>query len=286
MNFVLFHIGLNFPTHLRQCIQNIKHFNPSSKIYFLTEVDIISKAFPDVEYINVWDFDSYKLLRSNIFISSYHASLFRNSLFRYYFINEFIKKRELNNVIHFDNDVLVFEDYSKHLAAFETGDIFITPHSLNEYVCGTMYIKNNIDVICDYFASLIFKDEQTLVSYAGEGFMPNEMRLLSKLDQEKKCFSLLPILPLGEFSHNFNRFRSLFDPSSYGQHIGGTPDRPEGGWVAAQNGHRAIDPLLTNRTIDIVFENKLPYIDVMLTGKYIKLNNLHIHSKELSKYSI
>ena len=49
-----------------------------------------------------------------------------------------------------------------------------------------MYIKNNIDVICDYFASLIFKDEQTLVSYAGEGFMPNEMRLLSKLDQEKK----------------------------------------------------------------------------------------------------
>jgi len=114
--------------------------------------------------------------------------------------------------------------------------------------------------------------------------MPNEMRLLSKLDQEKKCFSLLPILPIGEFSYNFSNFKSLFDPSSYGQHIGGTPEKPEGGWVAAQNGHRAIDPLLTARTIDIIFEDKLPY--VMLTGKQIKLNNLHIHSKQLSKYSI
>ena len=178
MNFVLFHIGLSFPTHIRQCIQNIKHFNPSSKIYFLTEVDSISNTSPDVEYVDVRDFDSYQLLKSNIFISSYHASLFRNSLFRFFFINEFIKKRGLKNVIHFDNDVLVFEDYSKHLAIFETSDIFITPHSPDEYVCGTMYIKNNIDIICDYLSNLIFKDDQTLNSYAGQCFMTNEIRLL------------------------------------------------------------------------------------------------------------
>ena len=281
MNFVLFHIGLSFPAHIKQCVGNIKHFNPSSKIYLLTDTHVVAD---EVECVDVRDFSSYKILSSNIFISSYHATLFRNSLFRFFFINEFIKKRGLKNVIHFDNDVLVFEDYSKHLAAFETSDIFITPHSPDEYVCGTLYVKDNIDIICDYFASLIFKDEQALNSYAGQGFMPNEMRLLSKLDQEKKCFNKLPILPIGEFSHNFNKFKSLFDPSSYGQHIGGTPDKPEGGWVAAQCGHRAIDPLLTTRTVDVIFEDKLPY--VMFAGKQIKLNNLHIHSKELSKYSI
>jgi len=280
MNFVLFHIGVDFPIHVEHCIRNIQQFTPNSKIYFLTDKQV---SFNKVETINVADFNSYKLLESNFFKNSYHASLFRNSLFRFFFINELIKKYSLKNVIHFDNDVLIYNDYTKFIGILQQNNISITPHSNEEYVCGTMYIRDNIDIICEFFAKLIFKDSFSLDQYAGQGFMPNEMRLLSKLNKETNCLSLLPILPVGEFSVNFDKFNSLFDPSSYGQHVGGTPDRPEGGWVAAQNNHRSIDQMLNKNTIEVVFENKLPY--VKHDNKLIKLNNLHIHSKQLSKYT-
>jgi hypothetical protein len=95
--------------------------------------------------------------------------------------------------------------------------------------------------------------------------------------------AMLPVLPFGEFSNNFEKFNSVFDPSSYGQHIDGTPDNNTPGWVAPKNLHRAIDPYLYSKEINIVFENKLPYIEY--NDKLIKLNNLHIHSKQTYKFT-
>lgn len=282
INFVLFHNGPSFPAHVVPCVENIVRFNLNSKIYFITNQNIIFNK--DVEVVNLNDFKSKQVLASSFFNESPDRILFRNSLFRFLFINEFIKSKQLTDVIHFDNDIMVYEDFNKHINIFNQSNISITPHSANEYVCGFMYIKNNIDDIEDLFLRIINLDRNSLYNLAGANFMPNEMRLLHLLNKEKRCMTMLPILPIGEFSNNFDKFNSVFDPSSYGQHVDGTPDNNTPGWVAPRNLHRAIDPFLHNKEINVIFRNGLPFIEY--DGSLIKLNNLHIHSKQTHKFKI
>jgi hypothetical protein len=279
MNFVLFHSGNNFPSHIIFCIQNIQKYNPGCKVSLITDKKIISN---DVEVFNINDFDAVKLTENNFYKNTHVPDLFRNSLFRFFFINELMKKQNLQNVIHFDNDVLVYQNFTKFIDIFSLHNISITPHSKDEYVCGFMFIKDNIDIICNYFSDIVKMDHTTLAGIAGNKFMYNEMRLFSKLNETEKCFNLLPILPFGEFSNNFDKFDSLFDPSSYGQHIGGTPDNPTPSWVCQTNTHRAIDPYLSNKEVEVIFYNQEPF--VKYKNEEYKLNNLHIHSKQLSKY--
>lgn len=282
MNFVLFHYGNDFPEHARECVRNINYFHPNDRIHFISNTPVTG---PNITWYNIDKFECNEVMNSRFFLESYHAYLFRNSLFRFFFINELIKKEKLDNVVHFDNDVLVYTDYNKFIPIFSKENIFITPHSDEEYVCGTMYIRDNIDILCDYLYKLIKLDKASLDNIAGNGFMPNEMRLLALLNREKDCFKLLPILPFGRFSNFFGEFDSLFDPSSYGQHFGGTPDNPTEGWVAAQNKHRAIDFFIVDNTIKpIIFNNKMPHVSYY--DKVIKLNNLHIHSKQTKKFAL
>lgn len=282
MNFVLFHNGPTFPAHVKYCVDNIIHFNNNSKIYFITNHNI--SLGDRVEILNLNDFKSKEVLSSSFFNESPDRILFRNSLFRFLFVNELIKSKQLTDIIHFDNDIMVYEDFSKFKHVLEQSNISITPHSANEYVCGFMYMKSNIDIITDLFLRLVSLDRNSLYNLAGANFMPNEMRMLYLLNKEKHCMTMLPVLPFGEYSNNFDKFNSVFDPSSYGQHIDGTPDNNTPGWVAPRNLHRAIDPYLHTGEVSIVFENKIPYIKH--DDRLIKLNNLHIHSKQTYKFIV
>jgi hypothetical protein len=282
MNFVLFHNGPSFPTHIKHCVDNIVHFNGNSKIFFITNHNV--NLGDKVEVLNLNDFKSKEILNSSFFNESPDIILFRNSLFRFLFLNELIKSKQLTDTIHFDNDIMVYEDFSKFKHILEQSNISITPHSANEYVCGFMYMKSNIDVIADLFVRLVSLDRNSLYNLAGANFMPNEMRMLYLLNKEKHCMTMLPVLPFGEYSNNFDKFNSIFDPSSYGQHVDGTPDNNTSGWVAGRNLHRAIDPYLHNGEVSIVFDNKLPFIKY--EDRLIKLNNLHIHSKQTNKFIV
>ena len=58
--------------------------------------------------------------------------------------------------------------------------------------------------------------------------MTNEMVLLLIYSKEfgKDYLDYFPILPYGEYSYNYKHFKSIFDPASYGQYVGGS--RTEG----------------------------------------------------------
>jgi hypothetical protein len=113
--------------------------------------------------------------------------------------------------------------------------------------------------------------------------MVNEMFLMRQygLDFSWRLQNL-PTMPFGEFSENINLFNSLFDPASYGQFVGGT--RSEGPGAKPQDHY--IGRWLTEKpehTISWREENgrRIPYLNYR---NGVKINNLHIHSKNLHKY--
>lgn len=105
--------------------------------------------------------------------------------------------------------------------------------------------------------------------------MVNEMTLMSVYFASHR--GLLPTMPHSEYA---NKFNSIFDPASYGQFVGGTTNGIPG---AKPKDHYIGQMLTDNPSFDIIWNNKrqpcLKYND-----KEIRINNLHIHSKNLHLY--
>jgi hypothetical protein len=86
---------------------------------------------------------------------------------------------------------------------------------------------------------------------------------------------LLPSLPFGEQSQNFDQFNMLFDPASYGQFLGGTNNGHPQGYTEPAH---FIGREIISKQIDVVFDKK-PF--VVYEGKQIPLYNLHLHNKQI-----
>ena len=81
----------------------------------------------------------------------------------------------------------------------------------------------------------------------------------------------------------------LFDPSSYGQFLGGTHANGgnDAGKVHPDSTHRIVDEFIVSNAIRVVFDlsrNQYPVVYDKASGQQYRLNNLHIHSKQLEKF--
>jgi hypothetical protein len=114
--------------------------------------------------------------------------------------------------------------------------------------------------------------------------MVNEMTLMRIYSKEyPELMKFLPILPFGDYSENYDEFNSLFDPASYGQYVGGTMNGVPG---AKPQDHYIGRLLEQHPDYTVVWkqekQGRVPYFKY--DGQEVKINNLHIHSKNLNLY--
>jgi hypothetical protein len=234
-------------------------------------------------------FRRLRILRGGIvveeidFYRHHEDPLWRTSFDRFFYIDAFIRENKIENVVHFDNDVLLYHDVNDILTDLRNDitNIGLTRHKESEFVCGFMYIKhyNNLLQICDKLLELakinIIELERIL------GSMPHEMRLLGYINETNAdLITTLPGLPEPLQQNNYG---VVFDPSTYGQFLGGS------GTAAANTVHpnnieRIIDRYIVDGIIKPTYsiEDNKPYIFV--NDKKIPIFNLHVHSKQLSNF--
>jgi len=120
--------------------------------------------------------------------------------------------------------------------------------------------------------------------------MVHEMSLMKMYELERgiEQLSYLPILPFGAQSDNYEKFNSVFDPASWGQYVGGTTNGVPG---AKPSDHYIGRVLIDNPDYDVVWKKddegrNIPYFTYNdnYNDHEIKINNLHIHSKNLKLY--
>lgn len=273
MNIVLFHSDNNLPNCIFHCIQKIKQYS-KIPIYLLTDQKC------DIENVNVINILKYKnlnwLKKLKYFNNGdYVSTLFKSSCFRLFYIYEFLKESNIKQILHFDNDVLLFENPEKIIEKISNKykNFCITAHNSSEVVFGMSYIEDATSLfLVTNFIEKELNSNNLLKKYNG---CPNEMQIISKIDN----INFLPILPdnisENRYTNNFKYFDSVFDPSSYGQFLGGTWSEKKPGWFGT---HQEIGKFIQNEKIKVIFENKNPYI--IYKNNKIKINNLHIHSKQ------
>lgn len=265
MNFVLFHIGNDLPPHIKHCVQQIQKTNPNSHIYILTNLNIIINN-PTITII-----PTQKLIIpdiGNYYLHDPMGPLFRNAMLRLYYLEAFLHQYDIEDIIHFDNDVLIYENITTIADELKKHNFLITSFNPLNYVFGFSYIKNgasfaeiNAKMLC-----LIVQGEKTLERLIGS--MPHEMRLMQYVNTDHQI-TLLPVLPTDK---NFENFNYCFDPSSYGQYLGG----------AAPEADKYIGSKIIENKIQVLFDNHKPY--VILGEKKYNIFNLHVHNKQLENF--
>lgn len=276
-NFVLFHKG-PIPTHLKYCLRQIIKTQTNYQIFLLTDNNIVIEG---VRVINI------NALKVNVGDLSYYSNdtdpLWRTAFERFFYINSFIIENKIENVIHFDNDVLIYEDVNNFISIFHdfVEHIAITPHKETELVCGFMYIRksDSLNILCEMLYKLAKHGEKELERVLKS--MPHEMRLLSYIQENTNDYiKSLPVSPYEPGNNFYDKFNGVFDPSTYGQFFGNNYK------VKDVDVNRLADRFINNGVVPkIDKENKRPFL-VLPDNKKIPIFNLHIHNKKLQEYEI
>lgn len=313
---VFVHIGKELPNYLATAISQARLFNPQGDIYVVAEQRALEQG--DLSSIDqqlrMIPCESLQLSPEHLLFNekSSHDTRFRNGFWRYaterfFYLYDLMQHHGLQKVFHLESDNMLYVDLKTILPIFERYYPHIGATFDNDVRCipGFIFINN---------ASSLQSLVQFMAEWAHEG--TNDMEMIARFRniQGENWISHLPIImpeymnfhPLVALTkheakepqlywENLNRFNSLFDAAAMGQFVGGGDPR---------NGH--FPPGFINESS--VFQcsylkffwrydeqkRRVPYVVCSalvnnICGVHIypiqyRINNLHIHSKNLSEF--
>jgi len=300
VNVVLFHTGCfgphiyqhpdgpNLPPHLDFCIRQYQLLN-DNPVYFLTDVQNFPHLaqYKRVIPVAISEYTSDKIARFNALYDYEARNFWTVTATRLFYIENFMRAHDLHHVYHFENDVLIYFDIKKYDLLFQRlyKSIAITPAGPDKYATGFMYVADAdaLKRATDFFVNALELSGIEGLKRKYSLGMIHEMPLLWLCGNLTSHIELLPILPFGEFSRHHEDFRAIFDPASWGQFVGGT--RTEGPGAKPED-HYIGQLLRSNPQYGVKWRTedglKMPYF--VYDNNWVKINNLHIHSKNLKEF--
>jgi hypothetical protein len=291
MDIVMFHSGKSLPVFLKDTFSQLRLFNPTTTVYFITDREHLADPVFTLNSINVVDKQKYISDDIQTFCVLYGRgkdNFWTITTTRLMYIANFIKEQNLHDVYHLENDVLLYTDISEFNFQFTKlyTDLAITVGGPDKCMTGFLFIKRPqaLQHMVGFFIKLLKSSTIHIIRKQYGMDMVNEMTLMRVYSREyPNLLKFLPILPFGDFAENYNMFNSIFDPASWGQYVGGTLD----GVPGAKPDDHYIGLLLREHLEYTVIwkqeeKGRVPYFK--FDGQEVRINNLHIHSKNLHLY--
>lgn len=209
----------------------------------------------------------------------FRNGFFRHCFKRFIYLCEYMKTNGLVNIVHFENDVMVYRNTDDWKPFFDH-PIHLTMDSSNRCIPSIMY----------------FRDYRLLEECLSQTIVPreNDMEFWARCwKQHRGCISQLPIIfpDAGiprEYHEHFRPDVGIFDAAAIGQYLGGVnpenDDRDTRGFVNETCVVR-YDRYPMEWQQDLASRLWRPMIRDNSSGHWVVINNLHIHSKRLSTFS-
>jgi len=239
-------------------IVNQRYFSKFSKYTTITLIDANSL---DTTYFN----------KNSKLNTAFRRGFWSNCTKRFFLIYELMRNRGLKNVIHLENDVLLYTKMDYKLDE----KIYLTMDSPNRCIPGIIYIPNS-----DLMKNLI--DNFNLV----KNDMENLADFYNKNKTLVKTFPIMdPSIKKCVYNENFSEFKSIFDGAAIGQYLGGVdPRNIQGDSTGFINETCVIK--YNQYKFKWVQQGKHSFPHIEINGQLIPINNLHIHSKKLRKFAL
>lgn len=274
MNIVLTCIG-NFQSYILTNIKQLIRLNHKN-IYVITNNRFfVNFKNYDVKLISAEDLpNSYNYTRRSRLTRSYRNGFYVLCSLRFFVIYEFMKKYNVENVIHLENDVIVY---------YNCDILFdIIGNSNKMYIPFDAYIRNIASIV--YIPNhSVFKN--ILDRY---NFRLNDMFNFRNTLVSTNYIDTFPIFidnnesPEIKFvSRNYKLFNYIFDAAAMGQYLGGFDPiyKRKAGFVNTRC-------VVKYNKYEFIWETsddiKKPFLKV--NNINIPIFNLHVHCKDLEKF--
>jgi len=305
--FVFIHQGGTPPSHIVDAISQCRAFN-NAAIYFVTEArNAASLSFPTELKVQIVELESLppSQKRTEFINTPWLERSFRHGFWtytteRFFVLESLMETRGLRDVIHLENDVLIYFNSGTMLPALRSlqSGIGATFDTDDRCIPGIIYFRdtnafsNLTTFILDHFRTA---NQHSL----------NDMMLLGafrRSDTGIERMDPLPIVPVGYtplknllgvesaepdmYSRNFNKFGGVFDGAAIGQFLAGIDPRNSNnqdtrGFI---NESSMFNPSSFEYILAPGFRGiPIPYMRKEDT--VCPVFNLHIHSKNLAAYS-
>lgn len=278
-SIVLIHTGGGVPPYVLECVRQIRKWFSGDVYLGLYNVDgyphEIEQSF-GVKVVNVnpvgWLEDGLKLSeRLGVF-----GLLFARATARLFLLQRLISDLDLHNIIHIENDVMIYIDPST--IQWPTSGISINPISEEFGTWAFTHVSSPKDLqFVNTLHCEILQHNLDDLKHRFNSDTVNEMLFAGEFIRNK-IVNALPTLPQDGVD-------LLFDGSAYGQYAGGTNVHPAG---FAERG-RYVGEALLDKKIDLAWKadeqnKRYPVCLDLINGTETRLANLHIHCKKLHKF--
>lgn len=285
MTTILVHIGDSIQTHIYDCVEQFRNFNPTDSLVMLITDRLVTafkeelqkrQLFCHVEPISRYDGEYIKKFES----SFQHQSGFWNvTTKRIIYIYEFMKLNSIDVVSHFENDVMVYFPIDKYRKEFNSfSQTLLTDGSVDKIMLGFAVFKyTSLKMICDFILEESISSKR-MNKYSYDFY--SDMTILKVFSKEfSNHIEFLPTLPNAK---NIEMFNSLFDPASWGQYLGGTNNGHAPGFTDPT--HIIGSAIRNNPNWKILFGNN--GANLVSDDKTYYINNLHVHCKQLQRFKL
>jgi len=273
MNVVLVHIGEKFPEHLPYCLTQLQLFVKCPIHLLVNRVHINKFNVANIFALeDLQESDEHNAFKSSF---SLERGFWQYATERFFYLHEYIKLKNLKNILHIENDNLIFYDFTKLKAAFKTRPIWAVFDCESRAVPGLIYFRDTESLypLVKHFVGSGSRGKNDMDAI-GE-FRLQFPDLISSLPIITNYVEQLPAM----FHEKADFFGVLFDGAAVGQYIGGLD-------LVCGRGHcfgfiNEESVFKCNKTtIDWVVEDG--YKVLKLNG--LRLVNLHVHSKDLRRW--
>jgi hypothetical protein len=287
VNVILIHIGSIYPTHINDCIEQLKKFNITVHL-ILSEILIKEVPFNDLLISSVEDYvgEKYNSFRMVGFDNNFRDGFWTSTSSRFFILENYTKKNKINNFYHIEHDNLIYNDLKNitKILIKKNKELFIVIDSDYRCIPSILFINNN-EILGELSDFILLNNNK------------NDMEnLINFYFSNKERVGNLPILPSDndlelvsktgiktnntiDYSNMFDELQIIFDGAAIGQFIGGVdPRNDNSNTIGFVNETTIFDVSKMN----ILWDNNPPLVE--LNNKKTKICNLHIHSKNLKKF--
>lgn len=279
----LVELGSTFKYHIYDCLDQLQHMSPTARIIFIVDNENTAFHLSFKKGIEVYMYDQSKDKRCQDVIANLGGGLFSLSLIRFFAIEHCMKELKLERCFHMEHDNLVYVDTSYVMSRCRVvygNKLGITRDSVKRCIAGFMYI-GSIESL--HQLNNFFEKEQ---------YSDAEMALMAQfMTKHPEYADNLPLTPgnyntQSDLGRYVDKFKLVFDAAAVGQWIGGIDtihsNKDTRGFVNETAEYKV---QYGDLAFKWVLDEKGRRVPMLQYGtNYVRLVNLHIHSKQLHLY--
>jgi hypothetical protein len=273
MKVVLVSTGV-FQDYILDNIKNLTLHN-NTDITVITEKEHFHKITnPNVQLVDTSELISDKIKQfdqTSTLDREFRGGFWYYCSLRFFYIYEYMKKYGVTDVVHLENDVMVYENLNKLRSSFKKRDKVYAPFdTYTRVIPSFLFIPNHTAL------------KPIVDKYDGTKTDMDNLAMFEEVEP-------LPIIPiiynLHKFNQNYEDFDAIFDAAALGQYVGGIDprNRPDDtrGYINETclfQFHYYPFYWLKNKSDNLW----CPWVEI--NGRLVKIINLHLHCKHLNRF--